>query len=70
MGEAKRRSERITANSQDPGRDEIVVVGVIEGLRLGTDPDTGQVVGAIAWIKTAADETMHLVEHRTGMEVG
>jgi hypothetical protein len=56
MGEAKRRVEKKTANGEDPGRDEIAVVGVIEGLRVGTDPVTDQVVGALAWIKTAVDE--------------
>jgi hypothetical protein len=40
MGDAKRRLEIITTNCQDPGRDEIVVVGVIEGVRVRTDPDT------------------------------
>jgi hypothetical protein len=46
MGEAKRRKKS----------DETVVEAVIEGLRVGKDPNSGQVVGAMAWIKTAADE--------------
>lgn len=33
MGEAKRRSEGITANSKDPERDEIVVVATIETIK-------------------------------------
>jgi hypothetical protein len=51
MGESKRR--KIT--------DEIAVEAVIEGFRVGRDPSTGQVVGAIAWIKTAADEMYFVV---------
>ena len=46
MGEAKRRKKC----------DETVVEAVIDGLRVGKDPNTGQVVGAMAWIRTAADE--------------
>jgi hypothetical protein len=46
MGEAKRRKKS----------DETVVDAVIEGLLVGKDPNTGQVVGTGARIKTAADE--------------
>ena len=51
MGEAKRRKKS----------DETVVEGVIEGLRVGKDPNTGQVGAAGAWIKTAADEIYAVV---------
>ena len=51
MGEAKRRKKS----------DETFVEAVIEGLRVGKDPNTGQVVGAMAWIKTAADEIYAVV---------
>ena len=46
MSEAKRRKKS----------DETVVEAVVEGLRVGKDPNTGQVGAALAWIKTAADE--------------
>ena len=47
MGEAKRRKKS----------DEIDVEAVIEAIRVGSDSKTGQVLGAAALIKTAADES-------------
>lgn len=50
MGDAKRRK-----------KNEIVVEAVIEGIRVGKDRDTGQVVRAGAWVKTLADEMYTVV---------
>jgi hypothetical protein len=51
MGEAKRRSEEITGNSKDPGRDEIVVVATIETIKRAWS-DRGGIRAALAYIVT------------------
>jgi hypothetical protein len=51
MGEAKRRVEKTTANSEDPGRDEIVVVAAVEVIKRARE-DSGEITAAVAIVAT------------------